>query len=133
MDSPLLTDAEMDIFLESIGGLENGFYPDREPILSNNYFQCNTGWNSIIKKLIEDLIKIGWDKQICQVKEKFGQLCFYTNSLPDGGFDLIRQAEKDSICTCEMCGFPGKRRTDLSWIKTLCEDHYTKRKNHANS
>jgi hypothetical protein len=117
-----LTNEQMDSFLEEIGGLENGFFPDRPKIQKAGFFAVGNGWYGIIKELIEKSIAAGWDKQICQVKEKFGGLRFYINSAPDEVHKLIREAENKSLEICEVCGNPGKQRND-GWIKTLCEEH----------
>ena len=114
---------EMDNFLVSIGGLENGYFTDRPKIVDAYFFECDSGWYSLIKKLIEKLIEIGWDKQVTQVKEKFGGLRFYTNSLPDGGQELIRDAENKSLETCEVCGEPGEIEGNTRWLKCLCDKH----------
>jgi len=123
-----MTKEEMNNFLESIGGLENGYYRDKEPIKSADYFDCDSGWFPIIKELIEDLIELGWDKQICCVKEKFGGLRFYINSGSDEIFNRITKAERDSYGICEVTGEPGELRTDLGWYSTLCDSEYEKRK-----
>jgi hypothetical protein len=117
-----LTNEQMDSFLEEIGGLENGFFPDRPKIQKAGFFAVGNGWYGIIKELIEKSIAAGWDKQICQVKEKFGGLRFYINSAPDEVHKLIREAENKSLEICEVCGNPGKQRNG-GWIKTLCEEH----------
>jgi hypothetical protein len=119
---------EMDQFLESIGGLENGFFTDREPIVDSGFFGVNQGWFPIIKSLIEDLIKLGWDKKTCQVKEKFGGLRFYINSGSDEIHQRILQAEKESYETCEVCGKLGELRKDIGWYFTLCDEHYNLKK-----
>jgi len=116
-----MTEQEMNEFLESIGGLKNGFYTDREPITSASFFTIGLGWYPLVKKLIEDLIKVGWDKQICQVKEKFGGLRFYVNSLSEKGHKLISKAEEESFEICEECGEPGEIRSREYWVKTLCD------------
>lgn len=117
-----LTNEQMDSFLEEIGGLENGFFPDRPKIQKAGFFAVGNGWYGIIKEIIEKSIAAGWDKQICQVKEKFGGLRFYINSAPDEVHKLIREAENKSLEICEVCGNPGKQRNG-GWIKTLCEEH----------
>ena len=117
-----LTNEQMDSFLEEIGGLENGFFPDRPKIQKAGFFAVGNGWYGIIRELIEKSIAAGWDKQICQVKEKFGGLRFYINSAPDGVHKLIREAENKSLEICEICGNPGQQRNG-GWIKTLCEEH----------
>lgn len=120
---------EMDQFLESIGGLENGFFTDREPIVDSGFFGVNQGWFPIIKSLIEDLIKLGWDKKTCQVKEKFGGLRFYINSGSAEIHERILQAETESYETCEVCGKHGELRKDIGWYSTLCDEHYNLKKN----
>ena len=64
-----MTEQEMNDFLQSIGGLENGMYSNREPIMTAGFFECDEGWYQLIKDLITDLIELGWDKQICQVRK----------------------------------------------------------------
>lgn len=118
----------MDTFLQSIGGLENGFYSDRPPIMNSYFFDVCDGWYPLIKELIEDLIALGWDKQTCQVKEKFGGLRFYINSGSDEIFARISKAENDSYKICEKCGEKGELRRDIGWYKTLCDVHYEERK-----
>lgn len=127
-----MTDEQMNMFLESIGGLENGYYSDRPPITSCGFFECGNGWFPLIKELIVDLIELGWDKQICQVKEKFGGLRFYINEGSDEIYKRIVRAEDDSYKICEVTGDVGKLRTDIGWYRTLCEDEYLKIKNKRN-
>jgi hypothetical protein len=117
-----MTDEEFNSFLESIGGLENGYFTDRPPIKSAGFFSVDKGWYGIIKRLIEDLIELGWDKQILQVKEKFGGLRFYTNGISDDMHNRIRLAEDASYITCEKCGELGVIRGG-GWMATLCDEH----------
>ncbi len=121
----------MDDFLYSIGGLENDHYKDKF-ITDSYFFNVIEGWYPIIKKLIEDLIELGWDKKIRQVKEKFGGLRFYINSGSEEIFNRIRIAEEESYKTCEITGKPGSLRRDISWIRTLCDDEYNKIKEELN-
>jgi hypothetical protein len=123
-----MTKEEMNGFLESIGGLENGFYTDRDPIKDSGFFSVGVGWYPVIKDLITDLIELGWDKQICQVKEKFGGLRFYINAGSDEIFKRIHLAENQSYEICETCGEKGEMKTDLGWYSTLCNKHYEERK-----
>jgi hypothetical protein len=120
---------EMNQFLESIGGLENGFFTDREPIVDSGFFDVKKGWFPIIKSLIEDLIKLGWNKETTQVKEKYGGLRFYINAGSDEIHQRILQAEKESYETCEECGKSGELRKDIGWYSTLCDEHYKIKKN----
>lgn len=119
---------ELSEFLESIGGLENGYYSDRPKFTNAYFFNCDSGWNIIIKNLIEDLIELGWDKKIVQVKEKFGGLRFYVVNGSDEIYNRITDAEKESYKTCEKCGEKGELRNDIGWYLTLCENHYIEKK-----
>jgi hypothetical protein len=122
MNNNYLSDEEFNKFLESIGGLENGFYTDREPIKDSGFFCIGNGWLGLVKILIEDLIQLGWDRQICQVKQKFGGLRFYINEGSKEIFDKITEAENRSYEICEKCGKPGNP-TKGGWITTLCDFH----------
>ena len=117
-----MTYDEMKEFLESIGGLENGFFTDQPPITDPHFFGVKEGWFQLIKDLIVDLNKMGWDKQVTQVKEKFGGLRFYINSGIPEIHQRILQTETESYKICEICGEPGKPRTN-GWYQTLCDSH----------
>ena len=117
-----MTDEDFEAFLKKIGGLENGYYTGRDPIMSRGYFAVDNGWLGILRRLIVDLIKLGWDKQICQVKEKFGGLRFYTSDATDEMYNRIRLAEDVSYLTCEKCGELGELRGG-GWLATLCDEH----------
>ena len=123
-----MTKEEMNEFLESIGGLENGFRSDKGPIKDSGFFSVGSGWYPIIKDLITDLIELGWDKQTCQVKEKFGGLRFYINSASSEIHKRITKAEVLSYETCETCGEKGELRTNIGWHTTLCNKHYEEHK-----
>ena len=116
---------EMNQFLESIGGLEYG-WSNHKKITDCSFFSVDKGWYPLIKNLIEDLIKLGWNKEVLQVKEKFGGLRFYINEGSKEVYDRITEAEKLSYETCEVTGNPGKLRTDIGWYLTLCDEEYSK-------
>lgn len=120
---------EFQEFLESIGGLENGYFTDRPPITSRYFFNVDDGWLPIVKKCIEDCIAAGWDRQICQVKEKFGGLRFYINSASNEVHDIITESQRESYAVCETCGEPGSLRKDIGWWKTLCDEHHGQKLN----
>lgn len=124
-----MTDKNFNQFLENIGGLENGYYSDR-PVIKERYFaSINNGWLRLIKELIEKLIDLGWDRRVCQIKEKFGSLRFYISSGSNEIYKLIGEFEKLSYKVCENCGKPGELRTDIGWLSTLCDEHYIEIKN----
>ncbi len=87
------------------------------------YIECDAGWNDLIKELVDNLIKIGWDKDLHQVKEKFGALRFYVGSATPEQFELIRCAEVASTKLCEVCGRIGYHHVGKGWYTTRCEDH----------
>jgi hypothetical protein len=122
--SEFMTEEDFGKFLEDIGGLENGFYTDRPKIKEVRFFSIGYGWYGIVKDLITDLISLGWNKEVCQVKEKFGGLRFYINEGSDEIYDRIRIAEELSYKTCEVCGIEGKIRGNLRWWRTLCDTYY---------
>jgi hypothetical protein len=123
-----MTKEEFEQYLESIGGLENGYFNDRSPIKSAGFFEIGDGWYELVKNLIDELIADGWDKQVCQVKEKFGELRFYTNGGGENHYKIISKYENMSVKTCEVCGKPGEQRGG-GWITTLCDEHVKPKKN----
>lgn len=123
---------ELDEYLVSIGGLINGYYTDRKPIIDSYFFSVGSGWYGLIKELIVDLIKLGWNKEICQVKEKYGGLRWYINGGSDEIYKRINEAETKSYTICEVTGKPGELRTDIGWYRTLCDEEYGKVKNNGN-
>ncbi len=100
-------------------------------------FDCGPGWIPLIETALT-IIDRHLDRKhktnpnaghitLDQVKEKFGGLRIYFtdhshySEYIDGVFDF---AEIMSHNICEKCGKPGSTRHNLSWIQTLCEDHY---------
>ena len=85
-------------------------------------FECGEGWTPILEKLFEEISKLdrpeGFD--IVQVKEKYGNLCVYTNYSTDEIDELIEKAELESETKCEVCGQPGTMTKKHGWYKTLC-------------
>ena len=85
--------------------------------------ECGKGWEKLLDKLYDDLVALGWDTELHQVKEKFGGLRFYIGYGSEEVYKRIRQAEKESEETCIRCGSPGKLRTEgRGWILTLCDE-----------
>jgi len=95
--------------------------PFRSMIDTAGSFSVGPGWYGLLKTLIEESINNGWDKEVCQVKEKFGGLRFYINGASSEVHDIIHKYENMSYKICEDCGEPGKERTG-GWIRTLCDN-----------
>jgi len=49
--------------------------------------ECNDGWLELIAELIQELVDAGWSREVLQIKEKFGGLCFYAEGLNGNGKD----------------------------------------------
>lgn len=97
-------------------------------------FECGDGWFDLIWNLCQDIELLlalhnpnsddeaYYPFEVIQVKEKFGQLRFYTNWLTDGIDDRISKAEVESSRTCELCGDPGSLVNKGGWLSTVCEN-----------
>lgn len=85
------------------------------------------GWVPILDRLAADLVQMGWDRRLDQVKEKFGTLRFYVPQETEEMSRRIEEAEDESARTCEDCGRPGVLRFG-GWLKTLCDGCEEKRK-----
>lgn len=112
----------------------------RENLVIMFGFECGDGWYDLLYQLFENLEevvkKLDLTKEpdfgtteifkfcILQVKEKYGGLRVYTNWETEEIADLISNAEKESFNICEVCGSPGKLRTDVGWIKVYCDLHH---------
>lgn len=97
-------------------------------------FAMGDGWFDLINEVSEKLEAINNTKILpkygasecivaTQVKQKFGTLRFYTNSIPEEFYeeanDAIVVAENKSDVTCEVCGARGTVG-GKGWIECLC-------------
>jgi hypothetical protein len=98
--------------------------------LENLFCEVGEGWQSLVTNLVEDLIDLGWDRSVAQVKEKFGGLRFYIGEGSDAVHSRIEEAESLSLRICEFCGRPGTP-SGRSWVVTRCEEHVKKEKENA--
>lgn len=114
---------------------------DRIPAEWGKYISCEPGWYRLLDRTDTQLAEIFPDYTICQVKQKFGTLCYYCNfpelnpsvSPPTPEEEqlhtekvilaqtIISRAEEESARTCEECGQPGESFTTNYWVQTLCE------------
>ena len=91
--------------------------------------ECDDGWYDLIDELCKKIMVAYVEDDIeipvaSQVKEKYGSLCFYVTGGNDAVYDLIRNAEKMSEKTCEICGNKGLQFiNNRGWMKTLCAAH----------
>jgi len=88
-------------------------------------FSCDDGWFHLIDKLCR-YIQLHVDRlkmpqvEATQVKEKFGELRFYTNHGDDAIFNAIDYTTYLSGHTCETCGTMDDVGQTTGWIITLC-------------
>ncbi len=118
----MITKEEFEAYLESIGGLNNPYAPEK-PVKERHFFSVNDGWLELLKNCIQECIDAGWDKNICQVKEKFGGLRFYIGSASPEVHKVISKYEDLSFSTCEVCEEPGEIDYGGRWLITACPAH----------
>lgn len=94
--------------------------------------ECEDGWFELIDQLstacdheIEALVASELDEshwpRVGQIKEKFGRLRFrVTGAISAKLRELISRVEEVSLCTCEICGKPGRLRNQAG-IHTYCD------------
>lgn len=87
--------------------------------------QVPPGWRDLVLRLLKDLQEMGWEGDVQQIKEKFGELRFYASGTPEV-FDRIDEATDESRKTCEICG-AAATQVGEGWIYTLCPPHEEKR------
>ncbi len=88
-----------------------------------DYQSVGPGWHDLLVRLVTDLLALGWNGEVSQVKEKFGGLRFYINAGTSELWDRIDVAESESLRTCEECGKPGSMRNKRGWLSTRCDEH----------
>lgn len=88
----------------------------------------DTGWLKafgieMCKEIKVSLKKTGYLRKyrVMQIKEKWGELCWYDAGAPQEVFDIIRKYEGISYRTCIECGRPAKYRT-TGWVEPYCEE-----------
>lgn len=106
----------------------NGRNIDPKESLLHYGIETGDGWFSLIDKLCIEILKVDSKCIAVQVKQKFGQLRFYTKDCNQEVFDLIMKAEKESSTICEICGEPGKLMELNGWLMTRCNQHKDLRK-----
>ena len=99
--------------------IDKGWFKIVEPLF--NYIEQYNADKESDENLTEEG-EIGHKIQVFQCKEKFGTLRFYTNYAPEELDNLIKEAERKSTITCEICGEPGTLHHRNYWLKTLCKD-----------
>lgn len=84
------------------------------------------GWRPMLRQLLADMEAAGWQGDLVQIKEKFGELRVYVEG-NQAVQDLAWEATSKSIAICEECGEPGEERKMGGYFLTLCDQHFTGR------
>lgn len=79
------------------------------------------GWAELLEELVAELLALGWDRRVAQVKEKFGMLRFYIADGTDAVLDAIDRAMQRSTTICERCGAPGQLDEESYTVR--CAQH----------
>lgn len=84
-------------------------------------FELPQGWEKLVDRLLARLIVLGWDKDLQQVKEKFGGLRVYIGSAPVKVHRRIERAERRSFKICIACGSSKDVKAHGEyWTEYLC-------------
>ncbi|MDO8493221.1 MAG: hypothetical protein Q7S19_01615 [bacterium] len=88
---------------------------DHFKFIKTEAIDLGDGWFGIVRTLCEKLKALDIQSfEVIEIKEKDGDLCFYTKGVPERYRDnvksLIEEAEIESKKTCEICGQPGYPR-----------------------
>jgi len=94
----------------------------------NRGFECADGWFDLIDMLCERLqFETDHNKApqvvAVQVKEKFGELRFYTRNANERQRGMIDMAQAFSSRICDQCGNRGKTMVDGWLFMTRCAAH----------
>ena len=82
------------------------------------------GWGDLIMAAAAMIEETGGDPRTSQIKEKFGDLRWYTRGLEGAfGCQIVDAAEHLSACLCERCGALGRTLKDSGWYRMRCGRH----------
>lgn len=85
-------------------------------------FEPPYGWLELVVCVHEKLLP-NPNYRIAQVKEKFGELRFYTEGLTSEQYDVVRAAQRESRTICQDCGSrENVALREHGWVATLCAD-----------
>lgn len=94
------------------------------------FLDIGPGWYTLLARLDTQLSAISPEYVLHQCKSKFGALAFHA-AASDDPFDYrddfnaaIREAEWESVKTCEECGAAAAGQYVFNlWVSTLCAEH----------
>jgi hypothetical protein len=104
----------MDIINEILERMESSF---------GKVISCDKGWYPLIEECHTELKAVDPDYKILQIKEKFGGLRYYFESLNADKYpkmhEIVRKYEAKSFTVCEVTGNGGTLHKKASRVKTL--------------
>lgn len=90
------------------------------------------GWRKAFGiQMCKDIRKQLWKEgklfkyRIMQIKEKWGELCWYDECGSKEVYEIIKKYEKLSRNTCIVCGEPATK-ISAGWISPFCDKHFPK-------
>lgn len=121
------------------------------------FIQIGLGWQSLVLEYMDRMQAVMHEHDLIgkfyirQIKEKLGELRIYKRpveqivGIDEERRDIIETAEASDeaieamgaiasdiaergVRTCEICGAPGEWGSDAGWYATLCEHHWTERR-----
>jgi hypothetical protein len=95
--------------------------PGRPYPVEGNY-GIPEGWIPLVERLVQRLIRLGWDRHLAQVKPKFGGLRFYVGESTEPVSRAIHRANRLAERTCCVCG-KAVELGDEEMRGPLCEKH----------
>lgn len=84
-------------------------------------FYIGAGWIPTVVVTLDKMIAAGWDRDLSQVKQKFGGLRIYTGWVSPPVQQIISAAEATCDKLCEWCGEPHGLNIPLSGT-ALCPE-----------
>lgn len=85
------------------------------------YSYVPRGWISLVRLCFTELLDAKWDRELDQIKIKFGGLRVYLTRYTPKWSDIVLEYEKLSLQTCEDCGDAGQVVKRYSTWRTLCD------------
>jgi uncharacterized protein YuzB (UPF0349 family) len=86
--------------------------------------ECDDGWLDIIEEMCVTFEKLNLPVDICQIKEKFGQLrCYFNGEVSSTVENIVDFIEYRCRSICEVCGQPGQMVNVKMVLKTVCDEH----------
>jgi hypothetical protein len=84
-------------------------------------FTIGAGWMPHVLAALDDLILVGWDKNLTQVKEKWGGLRIYLENWRPQFQPILDLAYDRCAKDCELCGRPHGRLLPIH-ICPICKE-----------